>query len=467
MPPAGPGPLHVQPSRCLPLLVFAVTALWGGSAVAQIAQLTDHVQAGCFIYSLAPSNGGSIIAFESTCDFLGSNADGNREIFRFGEAGIEQLTDTLACTNANPSTGGTATVVAFDSDCDLTGGNADASVEIFAYDGESIQQLTSGSICTSELPSLNANGTTIAFQSDCNPLGANPDRNFEIFRVATAGGLAQLTRDDSASGCGCFNPSISATASVAAFDSDCDLVGENEVAIAEIFVVTSGGVVSQLTHSDVDGCSSSLPSITPAGDFVAFESDCDYAGANEDGSLEIFRATFPASSVLQMSDDGGDPACDSSAASIAEGGETVWYTSFCDPTASNPDGSYEIFSSNVAGTLQVTEGESCFSFDPAVVPSTVNEASFVSTCDLTGGNADGSREVYGATMCFCGAPLTRFGSSPKPSASDALYVLRAAVGLKPCALCDCDVDGSGQIGATDALASLQASVGLPAPSRCP
>lgn len=459
----------MQRSRHLAFLVlFTVgVALWAGPAAGQIAQITDHLQPGCFVQNPAPSSDATVVVFESTCDFLGSNADGNREIFRFAEVGIEQLTDTTACTNANPATGGTTARVAFDSDCDLTGENGDGSVEVFFLDANSTRQLTNGSLCSSELPSLNASGNTIAFQSDCDHLGENLDRNVEIFRVTIAGVLTQLTRDDSLSGCGCFDPSINGNGSATAFDSDCDLVGENPIAVSEIFVVTPAGVVTQLTHSDIDGCTSLAPSITPSGDFVAFESDCDYAGANEDGSLEIFRAAFPVSSVLQMSDDGGDAGCESAGPSIADGGDTVWYTSFCDPTAENPDGSFEVFSANIAGTLQVTAGESCFSFAAAVSPTTTNQGVFVSTCDLTGANADGSYEVFGATMCFCGAPLTRFATGTNPTASDALYVLRAAVGLKACAACDCDVDGSGQISATDALAALQASVGLPAPSLCP
>ena len=42
---------------------------------------------------------------------------------------------------------------------------------------------------------------------------------------------------------------------------------------------------------------------------------------------------------------------------------------------------------------------------------------------------------------------------------DALIALRTAVGLGQCALCVCDVDESGAVGATDALAVLKAAVG--------
>ena len=63
-----------------------------------------------------------------------------------------------------------------------------------------------------------------------------------------------------------------------------------------------------------------------------------------------------------------------------------------------------------------------------------------------------------------GAPL----QMPRTvSASDALFMLRAAVGLDSCELCVCDVDGSGGVAATDALATLRLAVGQPIPLNCP
>ncbi|MFN2425674.1 MAG: hypothetical protein ABR587_04410 [Candidatus Binatia bacterium] len=53
------------------------------------------------------------------------------------------------------------------------------------------------------------------------------------------------------------------------------------------------------------------------------------------------------------------------------------------------------------------------------------------------------------------------------TASDALHVLRAAVGSAQCLLCLCDADGSGKIAAGDALAVLRYGVGHDVPLRCP
>jgi hypothetical protein len=53
------------------------------------------------------------------------------------------------------------------------------------------------------------------------------------------------------------------------------------------------------------------------------------------------------------------------------------------------------------------------------------------------------------------------------TATDALLTLNAAVGLIPCALCDCDVDGSAAITASDALFVLSYAVGQPVELDCP
>ncbi len=53
------------------------------------------------------------------------------------------------------------------------------------------------------------------------------------------------------------------------------------------------------------------------------------------------------------------------------------------------------------------------------------------------------------------------------SATDALYVLRAAVGLVTCLRCFCDVDDSGDIVTSDALRVLMYAVGLPVVMACP
>jgi hypothetical protein len=53
------------------------------------------------------------------------------------------------------------------------------------------------------------------------------------------------------------------------------------------------------------------------------------------------------------------------------------------------------------------------------------------------------------------------------SATDALFILRVSVSLDSCELCVCDVNDNGSVSATDALATLNAAVGLPVSLDCP
>ncbi len=63
----------------------------------------------------------------------------------------------------------------------------------------------------------------------------------------------------------------------------------------------------------------------------------------------------------------------------------------------------------------------------------------------------------------CAQPLS---TGAKSNSTDALFTLRAAVGLDACGLCVCDVDGSGKVLSSDALTTLRLAVGLPGTATC-
>ena len=71
----------------------------------------------------------------------------------------------------------------------------------------------------------------------------------------------------------------------------------------------------------------------------------------------------------------------------------------------------------------------------------------------------------------CADPIALVAGEPPTadaiSATDALFILRAAVSLETCALCVCDADGGGSIAATDALLALRAAVNQPVTLNCP
>jgi hypothetical protein len=73
-------------------------------------------------------------------------------------------------------------------------------------------------------------------------------------------------------------------------------------------------------------------------------------------------------------------------------------------------------------------------------------------------------DLAGAALGDCGQPI---GSGSNPTATDALATLGAAVGLRECETCVCDVDGSDTITATDALRVLSVAIGIPQALLCP
>jgi glucose/arabinose dehydrogenase len=64
----------------------------------------------------------------------------------------------------------------------------------------------------------------------------------------------------------------------------------------------------------------------------------------------------------------------------------------------------------------------------------------------------------------CGVPVSGGAS---PNTSDALFILRVAVGSERCRQCVCDTEGSGDVSAADALIALKASAGQSVTLECP
>jgi len=73
----------------------------------------------------------------------------------------------------------------------------------------------------------------------------------------------------------------------------------------------------------------------------------------------------------------------------------------------------------------------------------------------------------GDPIAFAASTAARSFSGAAVTASDALATLQAAVGLLSCQLCVCDVNGSNTLSSTDALIVLQFAVGQSITLNCP
>jgi hypothetical protein len=97
------------------------------------------------------------------------------------------------------------------------------------------------------------------------------------------------------------------------------------------------------------------------------------------------------------------------------------------------------------------------------VPDTTTTSTTGETTTTTLGTGGACGDPVAALPVFeDGAALPRV-----ITASDALFVLRTAVGTASCLACVCDVNGSGSVTASDALIVLRRAVGQQVGLACP
>ena len=156
------------------------------------------------------------LAFTSSADLVGQNADGSLEVFTADLSTTPPTTRQLTSasgvtkTSAFPVLSNDGTTIAFTSDADLlnNGTNSDSNMEIFVanFDGSNLRQLTNTPAgtngpflsSTGELLNLlglaiNGNGSVVAFTSSA-PLGGRSSASQEVFLLGADGGeLRQLT----------------------------------------------------------------------------------------------------------------------------------------------------------------------------------------------------------------------------------------------------------------------------------
>lgn len=135
------------------------------------------------------SDDGRTLAFTSTYDPLGTNADRNAEVFVYDldTHTVRQLTFSTgdAFTNGDVSLSADGKRVAFSSTANLVGTNADGNQEIYVYDliDDLLTQVTqtSGFGVHNLEPSLSGDGLTLVFTSTANYTGENPQGSLQIF----------------------------------------------------------------------------------------------------------------------------------------------------------------------------------------------------------------------------------------------------------------------------------------------
>jgi Tol biopolymer transport system component len=155
------------------LVSFATFGGGIGLLDASTGAITTILQDGAFGDTRpAISADGTRVAFTSTRNLLGQNADGNAELFLYdvGSASLRQLTNTTGGNARSAAISVDGRRIAFSSFSDPLGLNGDLNEEIFYYDLDDglLAQATqtSGSQLFNFEPTLSADGATLAFTSN-------------------------------------------------------------------------------------------------------------------------------------------------------------------------------------------------------------------------------------------------------------------------------------------------------------
>jgi Ca2+-binding RTX toxin-like protein len=376
-------------------------ALWAGithpaDAQVTIEQLTNDPGGPANNSTANPSAGGSVTVFESNRDFIGGNPELNSEIF-FHVVGLAQLTTCATGASRFPSQATARPItVAFTSTCDLVGQNPDGNAELFfGPTGSQFAQITNTAGLGVLALDISADGDAIGFLSDGDFRGQNGDGNVEVFWYSRSSQLfRQLTNSTTINNSNGL--SMDASGTWIAFPSRNDLTGGNPELNTEIFLVDSStSDITQITSTANDGSIS--PSVTQrdGNPVIAFSSTANLTGQNPERNQEIFL--WSGGNFTQITSTGSSV---NGLPSIDEGGTRIAFDSNANLTGENLDLSGEIFvyDTILSSFLQVTNVSAPGSFPhgpPSMAPSGLVVA-FVSSADLTGGNADRGPEIFRA-----------------------------------------------------------------------
>jgi hypothetical protein len=204
--------LRLRPLAALICLALALCllGLWSGRAqTGALKRVTNTSEEGINI-NPSLSGDGRRIAFESTEDLAGA---GGSDHFRATRADISQDPATFvqmgAARSPAPGISQDGSVIAFAARENPLGTNPDGNSEIFLFNGATLRQITnttpndiSSRVRDGNFsPSLSDDGRFIAFSSNRNLAGQNSDGNLEIFIFDVASSaFTQLTNTTGAVG---------------------------------------------------------------------------------------------------------------------------------------------------------------------------------------------------------------------------------------------------------------------------
>lgn len=254
----------------------------------------------------AISQDGSRIAFASKDNPLGTNADGNSEIFVFNGSNLVQITNTSPGDIANrvvngnfqPSISDDGRYIPFSSNRDLASQNSDGNLEIFVFDAtaNTFAQLTnsSGTVGCSDAK-ISGDGVRVAFIRDT---GATPSARRDLMIQNRASGPATVLASQVQTLLMTYGRAISDDGARVVYS------GETAVNSSQVFFYDGrgGNINRQVTTLGTRVTEVPLhPTISGDGRRISFAARRAVTGfTNSDSSVELYTYDIPTTTFARV-----------------------------------------------------------------------------------------------------------------------------------------------------------------------
>ena len=378
----------------------------------------------------AISQDGSRIAFASTANPIGTNADGNSEIF-LHDTTLRQITNTTPAdissrtTHGNflPSISDDGRFIAFSSNRNLAGQNSDGNLEIFVFDNSTstFTQLTSSSGTVGFTDAkISGNAMNVAYIRDTS---SSPSANRDVLlqnRTGTPSVRVLVTNA----------PNLQLTYGRAISDDGLRVVWSAETAANSTQVFLFDGRNNQTRQITTLGSRATdvplHPTISGDGSQITFATRRTFLD-NSDGSVDLYSFDIPSTTFGRVTS-GPSNAIAEVLSSMNDDGSLVAFnfprvlTGVNNVTAANNSEIYvtETPSRPANGTLTILNGAS-FGHEPAtsdaVAPDSIAVArgtalAFSSQQSPQQTNGSFPQSVGGTTVIVNGRPAQIFYVSP-------------------------------------------------------
>ncbi|MCP3979098.1 MAG: hypothetical protein GY716_07170 [bacterium] len=362
---------------------------WLPGALTQVTSLSSDV------IEFDVNEDASHYALLSKSDDLGSNADGNRELFSMIAGSLVQETDTATgvCRDLRLSEAGSHAGLLCDGDDPFFGGgNPDGNVEaltvsigsganrvsatrpvaaraidlsldasrflvvsqlddptdpssaigggLFAVGGGTTFTLLTATVSEPSTPAAMSGDGAVVVYADAQVTPGNPDGSQELYVVPSGGG-APLQLTSAPAGSIVLQPHLDESGSTVVFTCNGDLTGFNPSNRLQVFVMaTAGGGLQQLS----DGAS--FASLNPR-----INLDGTHATYLSDDRVELRELASPVSIVIASG--ATAPAGGNVTSDVTRDARYVVYSDVADPLSTNPEGNAELFRYDTdTGTLE-------------------------------------------------------------------------------------------------------------------